>query len=773
MSTKTRSEKEAERPGFFKLLGAPSELPKSELPTLRQCLQYVLLIDDRTLTPLTKRGKITSVVKELMGIWKSVNPLLPISLEKTAVERLLKEYEKARGLAKPGKENRAEYTKFNERLDKLFDICKCKCTIVECSEYDDCDGCEFESHVYCSCKRNDKIPRIELKFINAQRCKVGAKSTMQIGRVDSAEAQRQTIHLKRKYGEKSSDTQKQTSTTTIVAGCSNYEDVSDDEPNPASQSESEYSSGEGPHTRNYLDVSKVAAAAIRYGVSNRATSAICTATLAAVKDAGWISTDADIQSVDRHKIDRAKSALMKGAQKDSNEALKGVVCILFDGRKDDTKVISKGEDGRYHQRVIKEEHYSVCGEPGGQYLTHLTVDSKERKSGQSAAQQLAQAIYDWLDDNNMCKNIVAIGGDSTNVNTGWKGGAIQFLEKKMGEKVTWLICALHTNELPLRHLIIDLDGPTISDNKFSGPIGKLVTVATELRLKDIIPPIDIHIDLIELDDDIVHDLSDDQKYLYQITQSIKAGILPNLLRERNIGPHHHARWLNLASRLCRIWCSDHGLEDRILDNLKFIVQFIVGVYVPMWFQIKVKKNWFEGPRHILKQLSLVRALDQEIQLIVMPHVMSTAWNAHSEHILQTMLASTDRSEREFAIHKILAIRGSNKLGDRQPRARKTPQINTEATRLQDLIDWSTDIHEPVLTCHIPSENLSNYLEKEMTVPKFPVHGQSIERCVQAVTRACGAVFGEDRRDGFIHASLAHRRLAPSLESKQDLDTLFF
>ena len=48
-------------------------------------------------------------------------------------------------------------------------------------------------------------------------------------------------------------------------------------------------------------------------------------------------------------------------------------------------MFTKGEDGRYHQRVIKEEHYSVCSEPGGQYITHQTVDSKERKKGQTAA----------------------------------------------------------------------------------------------------------------------------------------------------------------------------------------------------------------------------------------------------------------------------------------------------------------------------------------------------------------------------------------------------
>ena len=242
------------------------------------------------------------------------------------------------------------------------------------------------------------------------------------------ESKRQVTSLKRKYS-------KISSTATATAGCSREaEGSSSDSPNPASQSESEYSSGEGPRTRNFLDVSKVAAAAIRYGISNRATSAVCTATLAAAKDAGWISKAVNIQSVDRHKIDRAKSVIMKDAQKSSKEALQDVTCILFDGRKDDTKVVTKGEDGRYHQRIVREEHYSMCSEPDGQYITHFTIDSKERGRGQSVAQHLGQTMFDWLNDNNMCQNIVAVGGDSTNVNTGWKGGAIQFLEKKMGKR---------------------------------------------------------------------------------------------------------------------------------------------------------------------------------------------------------------------------------------------------------------------------------------------------------------------------------------------------
>ena len=204
MCQKTRSEKELEHPGLFKLLGAASELPVAELPTLRQCLQYVLLVEDQCLTRLTKRDKIAMVVEKLMGIWEAVNPLLPVSLPKSVIERLLNEYEKARAVTKPGRaqSDDSDYTKFCERLDKLFDICKCRCTIVECNEYVDCDGCEFEAHVLCSCRRANKIPKME--FMSAQRSKVGEKSTMQIGRVDKVESKRQVTSLKRKYSKISS-----------------------------------------------------------------------------------------------------------------------------------------------------------------------------------------------------------------------------------------------------------------------------------------------------------------------------------------------------------------------------------------------------------------------------------------------------------------------------------------------------------------------------------------------------------------------------------------
>ena len=56
----------------------------------------------------------------------------------------------------------------------------------------------------------------------------------------------------------------------------------------------------------------------------------------------------------------------------------------------------------------------------------------------------------------------------------------------------------------------------------------------------------------------------------------------------NIGPHSHARWLNLASRICKLWCSNHELSNESSQSLKVLVEFVVGVYSPTWFDIKVK-----------------------------------------------------------------------------------------------------------------------------------------------------------------------------------------
>ena len=139
-----------------------------------------------------------------------------------------------------------------------------------------------------------------------------------------------------------------------------------------------------------------------------------------------------------------------------------------------------------------------------------------------------------------------------------------------------------------------------------------------------------------------------------------------------------------------MWVSKHGLKGNNLQNLQLIVEYIVGVYYPCWFRIKVKHSWVEGPHHILFQLRMLRSQNKIVTEAVMKTVKRSAWYAHSECILQTLLSSENEEERRDAIKKIVEVRGAGddmiQTGDSNVRPRKTPDINSEAKKLTELIN---------------------------------------------------------------------------------------
>ena len=68
-------------------------------------------------------------------------------------------------------------------------------------------------------------------------------------------------------------------------------------------------------------------------------------------------------------------------------------------------------------------------------------------------------------------------------------------------------------------------------------------------------------------------------------------------------------------------------------------------------------SWINGPEHFLYLLELLRTQQKKVVEMVMPTVKGSAWYAHSEAILQSMLASKDRDLRKKGVEKILEIRG--------------------------------------------------------------------------------------------------------------------
>ena len=69
----------------------------------------------------------------------------------------------------------------------------------------------------------------------------------------------------------------------------------------------------------------------------------------------------------------------------------------------------------------------------------------------------------------------------------------------------------------------------------------------------------------------------------------------------------------------------------------------------IWFDIKVKHSFVDGPHHILTLLRLVRQQSEEVKDIVIPYVRLGAWFAHPEAILISLLSSAVSKETEFAL----------------------------------------------------------------------------------------------------------------------------
>ena len=86
-------------------------------------------------------------------------------------------------------------------------------------------------------------------------------------------------------------------------------------------------------------------------------------------------------------------------------------------------------DGRLHQRTIREEHISIVSEPESRYVDHVTT-------GSGKAKDIASEILDLLSKKTAHnKQIVAIGCDSTAINTGINGGVVRLLEKSFKKPI--------------------------------------------------------------------------------------------------------------------------------------------------------------------------------------------------------------------------------------------------------------------------------------------------------------------------------------------------
>ena len=135
------------------------------------------------------------------------------------------------------------------------------------------------------------------------------------------------------------------------------------------------------------------------------------------------------------------------------------MCMGFDGRKDQTKTLT----GTEH-----EEHVVVIKEPGDMYMDLITHDS-------GSARCIADELVTFLTDTHSFNSLKANICDGTVANTGRIGCIIKLIEIHIEKPLQWLICLLHANELPFRHVFESIDGKTTGPKSFKDLIGNKIS----------------------------------------------------------------------------------------------------------------------------------------------------------------------------------------------------------------------------------------------------------------------------------------------------------
>jgi hypothetical protein len=353
----------------------------------------------------------------------------------------------------------------------------------------------------------------------------------------------------------------------------------------------------------------------------------------------------------------------------------------------------------------------------------------------------------------------AVGCDATVVNTGRKGGIVRLAEERIGRPLQWLICLLHINELPLRHLMEKIDGATTGPKAFAGAIGKSLILCEQM---DVVNYQHRSADIPE----ISTDLSTDQKYLLEIWTAVVTGTCSEDLARRHPGKLSHARWLTTANRILRLYVA----TESPTPQLQLLATYVSKVYAPMWFSIKTNSSCKDAARHLWKLIRLSRSLPDDVKTVIDPVIQRNAYAAHPENLMLSLLSDDRPHVRELALRRVLKARAV-----RSPGVRKfdIPALDFESDDYINLIQWEDiAVTDPPLLVTYSDEEISQYIHdnsKDIEFFKFPCHTpRAVERCVKMVTEASSKVCGAESRDGFITSSLESRDVMPLFNTKSHL-----
>lgn len=256
------------------------------------------------------------------------------------------------------------------------------------------------------------------------------------------------------------------------------------------------------------------------------------------------------------------------------------------------------------------------------------------------------------------------------------------------------------------------------------------------------------------------DLTNDQAYLYKIGKVIATGIHEPGFQDLKPGPTHHARWLTTASRILRLYVS----KEHSSQKLQTLTTFIMKVYIPVFFGIKIDHDWCNGTKHFYNVLNMTRTYVPEALNTVVSAMKNNGHFGHTENVILTMITDSDSVIRKKGYDLIFQARKTHsQLTSEQQKSSRQPnrpyirietpkEFNLQCGHYSDILFWDEiDIFEPPITRSISDDALKAYASSAEIIhlPKIPSHSQATERYIQSLAEVVTKVAGHTNQEGYL------------------------
>ena len=749
------------------LLGQPSLFPQNQLPLEYEVFNHYKFLRDKETTEKGKAPNIQDIAKkvaeDICNLWISRGNLKTIELKSVVrrVETLLKRGNDLLKIIKGKRESLLTELENNENQKIIH-----KKKIDTLTDLFDISPCKHEDIDLCDCPKEKKVPKDEWEFMQDQR----SARNLYIGSRDmniTNRWKRIREAMDKKLIRLTKETQRvdKLREDEILKRIEFVIDSLEAIENNNIPADPEFTVIEKKeHNQNRQSLSNYSAELDRYTISDTAGAALVTA---AYKDLGLITDEDKKMVTDKFKIRRERQKRRKEKKRKRKEEQKcKIKCMGTDGKRDKkTKVINeKEEDGKVVRMYeeISEEHIVYTDEPSGRYITHSVIES-----GRGGGLGLGRDIADTARECDSEEILEALLLDGTRVNTGCNNGAIAVAERELGRSLQWLVCQLHGNECPMRHVFEELDGGhgTSGPKSFKGPMGQNLTDGN-VHKKEPVCFEPIKSPLTPLPEDVIKNLSRDQKLLYRYTLALDSGVLPSDLANQSPPGINHARWLTL----CLTAQIDYTRDPHPSNEKISFVKYIQEVYVPSWFHIKSHGTLRDGAKNVFYAMELIKKQSKRVQDVAKKSFQTNAYFAHSENLLAAMLCDEDETIRQKAINAILTIRRRKKckvkVNAAGIRVFRVPQLNWEAKNYMEIIPWEVKLFtEPPVTKQLSNDELMCGYGAPLDIPKYPAHSQSVELCVKLVSEATKAVYGHEQQHSLCISKQSAREERPAYVTK--------